>query len=103
MGVAIVCASKYAVMTQESWSRPPRSPTIVGSAVATMVWSAAATSMPRTSPVKIRSTCRRDRFAGAYDALVPLPSSDVALILAHSATFQYVQASNAPLSGDGDG
>ncbi len=36
-GVTTVCASRYAVTTHDSWVRPPRSPTIVGSAVATIV------------------------------------------------------------------
>ncbi len=42
----IVCANKYAVTTQDTWLPPPRSPTIVGSAVDTMVPSSAASSMP---------------------------------------------------------
>ena len=36
-GVEIVVARRYAVMTHDRWLMPPRSPTIVGSAVATMV------------------------------------------------------------------
>jgi hypothetical protein len=36
-GTEIVEASRYAVTTHERWLRPPRSPTIVGRAVATIV------------------------------------------------------------------
>lgn len=45
-GVAAVDASRYAVTTQDRCSRPPRSLTMVGSAVDTIVWSSAASSMP---------------------------------------------------------
>src|SRR5215813_3170014 len=38
------------------WASPPRSPTIVGSAVATIVPSSAASSITSTRPVKIRRT-----------------------------------------------
>ena len=48
-GVAAVEASRYAVTTQDRCSRPPRSLTMVGSAVETMVWSSAASSMPSSS------------------------------------------------------
>ena len=44
--VAIVWVSRYAVTTQLMCSAPPRSPTIVGSAVATIVESSAASSIP---------------------------------------------------------
>src|SRR3954463_3430611 len=40
------------------WFRPPRSPTIVGSAVATIVWSRAASSITSTSPPKMTRTLR---------------------------------------------
>ena len=44
--VAMVWVSRYAVTTQLMCSAPPRSPTIVGSAVATIVPSSAARSIP---------------------------------------------------------
>ncbi len=44
--VAMVWVSRYAVTTQLMCSAPPRSPTIVGSAVATIVESSAASSIP---------------------------------------------------------
>ena len=40
----------YAVNTHEYWVIPPRSPTIFGSAVATIVWSSAASSSVTISP-----------------------------------------------------
>ncbi len=49
-------ASRYAVTTQERCSRPPRSPTIVGSAVATIVWSSDASRTTSRSALKIRRT-----------------------------------------------
>ena len=55
-GVTAVCASRYAVTTQEMWLRPPRSPTIVGSAVETIVWSSDAISSTSISPVKTTQT-----------------------------------------------
>src|SRR6478735_447056 len=51
-GVTIVCASRYAVTTHEMWSKPPRSPTIVGRAVETIVLSSAASSITSTRPAK---------------------------------------------------
>src|SRR4051795_3566635 len=45
-GVEAVVASRYDVTTHERWLRPPRSPTIVGSAVETIVWSSAARNIP---------------------------------------------------------
>lgn len=44
-GVEAVAASRYAVTTHDRWLSPPRSLTIVGSAVDTIVWSSAASSM----------------------------------------------------------
>ena len=41
-GPETVAVSRYAVTTQERCEMPPRSPTIVGSAVETIVWSSAA-------------------------------------------------------------
>ena len=45
MGVLAVAVSRYAVTTQESSFSPPRSLVIVGSAVDTIVWSSAASSI----------------------------------------------------------
>ena len=42
--------------TQEMWLRPPRSPTIVGSAVETIVWSSAAISITSIRPVNTSRT-----------------------------------------------
>jgi hypothetical protein len=42
----IVSASRYDVTTQDRWLAPPRSLTMVGSAVATIAWSRAASNMP---------------------------------------------------------
>src|SRR5262245_9100490 len=44
--VETASARMYAVTTQAMWPAPPRSATIVGNAVETMVWSSAASSMP---------------------------------------------------------
>src|SRR6478735_10505367 len=52
----MVAASRYAVTTHERCESPPRSPTIVGSAVETIVWSSAASSSTKSSAVKIRRT-----------------------------------------------
>ena len=48
-GVEVVVASRYAVITQDRWFSPPRSPTIVGRAVDTMVWSSAASRIASIS------------------------------------------------------
>ena len=53
-GVDTVEASRYAVTTQDRWDSPCRSPTMVGSAVATIVWSSAASSMPSSRAPMIR-------------------------------------------------
>jgi hypothetical protein len=58
-GVATVSARRYAVTTHARWSSPPSSPVIVGRAVATIVWSIAARSMPSMIPEKTMSTWRR--------------------------------------------
>ncbi len=42
----IVWASRYDVTTHETWLPPPRSPTIVGRAVDTIVLSSAASRIP---------------------------------------------------------
>jgi hypothetical protein len=61
-----VDASRYAVTTQESFEMPPRSPTIVGKAVDTIVWSRDASSNTSSRAPKIRRTrCGCSRPAGA--------------------------------------
>src|SRR4029453_11129122 len=54
----MVSASREAVTPQARWLSPPRSPTIVGRAVATIVWSIAASNMPSMIPEKMTSTWR---------------------------------------------
>src|SRR4051794_8142292 len=58
-GVTTVTARRYAVTTQERCCRPPSSPTIVGSAVETIVWSSDASSMTSMSPLTTRRIERR--------------------------------------------
>src|SRR5258708_22145206 len=53
-GTTIVDVSKYDVTTHDRLSSPPSSPTMVGSAVDTMVWSSAPSSMTSSSAVKSR-------------------------------------------------
>jgi hypothetical protein len=53
------------VTTQERWLRPPSSSTMVGSAVATIVWSRAASNMPSSSPAKIDPSRRPVISAGS--------------------------------------
>ena len=55
-GPETVAVSRYAVTTQERCEMPPRSPTIVGSAVETIVWSSAASSSTSISARKIART-----------------------------------------------
>src|SRR5579864_7505134 len=55
-GVTAVWASRNALVTHDRWVRPPRSLTIVGSAVATIVWSSAARSSTSISAPKITRT-----------------------------------------------
>ncbi len=57
--VATVSARRYAVTTHDMCAAPPRSDTIVGSAVPTIVWSSAASSMP--SMIVTKTTLRRRR------------------------------------------
>src|SRR4051812_42426687 len=59
-----VVASRYAVVIHAMWETPPRSPTMVGIAVDTIVWSRAAMSMPASSAEKMRLTRRRVRTIG---------------------------------------
>src|SRR5437016_411432 len=70
MGVETVAASKYEVTTQERWLRPPRSPTIVGSAVETIVWSSAARNMPSISATKTMRRARPRSGASVAGALI---------------------------------
>ncbi len=56
--VAIVSARRYDETTHDRWPPPPRSPTIEGSAVETMVWSSAASSIPSATVVKTRMMVR---------------------------------------------
>ena len=67
-GVDAVEASRYAVTTQDRWDSPCRSPAIVGSAVATIVWSSAASSMPSSSAPMMISTRRRPSVTGPVGA-----------------------------------
>ncbi|WP_218120203.1 hypothetical protein [Actinopolyspora mzabensis] len=48
--------SRQAVTVQETRSKPSGSPAIVGSAVATIVWSSAASRMRRIRPMSINQT-----------------------------------------------
>src|SRR5262249_39904635 len=57
-GVDTVDASRYAVTTQDRCDNPCRSPAIVGSAVATIVWSSAASSIPSSSAPMMMSLRR---------------------------------------------
>src|SRR5438067_513610 len=52
MGPLTVDASRYAVTTHDRCWRPPRSPTIVGSAVDTIVWSSDASRITIISAPK---------------------------------------------------
>ena len=57
---AIVSVSRYAVTTQDRCPAPPSSPTIVGSAVETIVWSSAARNMPSRTVPNTTLIWRRD-------------------------------------------
>src|SRR5437868_7569215 len=52
-GVEAVEASRYAVTTHDRWLSPPRSLTIVGRAVDTIVWSSAASSIANMSALRM--------------------------------------------------
>src|SRR5919112_3513733 len=64
-----VVASRYAVVTQAMCETPPRSPTIVGIAVETMVWSRLETSIPAISAAKTRLIRRRVRTNGGASSV----------------------------------
>src|SRR3954454_644864 len=75
-GVTTVTARRYAVTTHERCSRPPSSPTIVGSAVDTIVWSSDASSMTSirpltTSRIERRSAGRSPSTAAVAAVLIP--------------------------------
>ena len=78
-GVDTVEASRYAVTTHARWEPPCRSPTMVGSAVDTMVWSSAARSMPSSSAPRITQRRRLVIFstagAGAATPTLTSPTS----------------------------
>src|SRR3954462_12877272 len=59
-----VLASRFAVVTQAMCDTPPRSPTMVGIAVETIVWSRLDTSMPASSAAKMTLMRRRVRTSG---------------------------------------
>src|SRR5581483_5988848 len=74
-GVTAVCASRYALVTQDRRSRPPRSPTIVGRAVATIVESSAASSITSIRPPKVTPRRRFAERGGAAVAATVFTSS----------------------------
>lgn len=57
--VEMVSANRYDVTTQLMCPAPPRSPTMVGRAVETMVWSRAESSMPSMTVTNTRFICVR--------------------------------------------
>src|SRR3954447_8497257 len=59
-----VVASRYAVVIHAMCETPPRSPTMVGMAVETIVWSSAAMSMPASRAEKMMLIRRRVRTIG---------------------------------------
>jgi len=78
--VTIVSASRYEVTTHEMCSSPPRSPTMVGSAVETIVWSSEASSITSSSPLTTRRIERRS-VVGVTSSYLPharAPSSSPA-------------------------
>lgn len=56
MGMTMVLVSTYPVVTHSIWSTPPSSPTMVGSAVETMVWSSEPMTMATSSAVNTAVT-----------------------------------------------
>src|SRR5215203_3216789 len=64
MGTVTVDATRYAVTIQERSSNARRSATMPGSAVATIVWSSAASSVASMIPAYAASTARRDAGTG---------------------------------------
>ena len=76
----------YAVTTQDRCDSPCRSPAIVGSAVATIVWSSAASSIPSSSAPMMTSS-RRWPMSGAE--LVGAAESAWAVVIAHCLATRY--------------
>src|ERR1700722_217687 len=72
IGVEAVLASRYAVMTHDSRLLWWKSPTIVGRAVDTMVWSSEARNIPIISPDMITRICRcvKPSLAGGLAVVV---------------------------------
>src|SRR3954470_24469510 len=64
-GIVTVAARRYAVTTHERRSMPPSSPTIVGRAVDTIVWSSDARSIASRRPENVRSV-RLDCTANSF-------------------------------------
>ncbi len=50
--VVAVAVSMKAVTSHDMWARPPRSPTMRGSAVLTMFWSRAASTIDSNAPAR---------------------------------------------------
>src|SRR5680860_1551097 len=67
-GTDTVDASRQAVTTQDRWLSPPSSPTMVGRAVDTIVWSKAASSIAVISPAKTPRIWRCDSGPAADGA-----------------------------------
>src|SRR5215470_12908021 len=74
-GVDTVDASRYAVTTQDRCDSPCRSPAMVGSAVATIVWSSAASSIPSSSAPMMMSVRRWVISLGSWWSTAPPPAS----------------------------
>ena len=63
--------------THDRWLSPPSSPTIVGRAVETIVWSSAARNMPSISAAKIGASARPLRVSSCCPfVLTPLFLAD---------------------------
>src|SRR3954454_11108588 len=71
-------------MTHERWPAPPRSPTMVGRAVETIVWSSAASSIPPSTVANTRFIRRRSSTPSAAGVIVVLATSP-SLVLAELA------------------
>src|SRR3954470_366401 len=85
MGTEIVDIKRYDVTTHDSWRSPPRAPTIVGNAVATMVWSRDANSIPAMRPRKISWIWRWVKLVTAAGAAVaPTPSGAGAVVVTNA-------------------
>jgi hypothetical protein len=69
-GVDTVLVNRYAVTTHDSELNPPRSPTMVGSAVDTIVWSRLANTIANISPVKINQIGRAGRDTAGRSSTV---------------------------------